>query len=293
MASRLGSRLIANRRAASVLLGNARPGLLRFAAVRRTFSTDGKKESILYAPAPAGFERETVLSYGEAEAQFKQILAEEEANGKDTMWTTLKRFGSVPFAAAVAISLVQNEIVALNEELFLAGNFAVAMGAVYLKGSSAIKEWYEDTLNQAKKRQEDWDQLSIDVMDNNIKELQVSMHAPEVYREYQREYTDAAKAMMAYEFARPRHEARANMLKRLAEAKAQEDERAKSERKALAEKALQHFQTRWGADAGLRASVVNQAIDNVGKKPGLDLERDPVAGIYNEFMKAQGRQALK
>jgi len=261
--------------------------------MRRNFSTDAKKDSILYAPAPAGFERETVLSYGEAEEQFKQILAEEKASGKETMWTIVKRYGSVPFGAALALALVQNEIVALNEELFLAGNFAVAMGAIYLKGSDAIKAWYEDSLNQAKKRQEDWDQLSIDVMDNNIKELQVSMHAPEVYREYQREYTEAAKAMMAYEYARPRHEARAAMLKRLAEVKALEDERVKSERKNLADGAIAHFRAKWQGNPQLRASLVDQAINNLGKTTAVDYNTDPVVGIFNEYLKSQSRQPLK
>jgi translation elongation factor EF-G len=266
--------------------------MLRTNPIRRSFSTEEKK-SILYAPAPAGYERETVLSYGEAEQQFKQLVAEEQSGGKETTWTIFKRYGSVPFAAALAVTLVQNEIVALNEELFLAGNFAVAMGAIYLKGSGAIKEWYEDSLNQAKKKQEDWDQLSIDVMENNIQELQVSMHAPEVYREYQKEYSEAAKALMAYEYARPRHEARAAMLKRLAEIKSMEDERVKSERKDLADKSIQNFRAKWTANPALRASIVDQAIANLGKKPVLDYNTDPIVGIFNEYLKSAGRQALK
>jgi len=292
MASRMASsRFAVSRRLASLPI-SARFGMSRAIPLRRNFSTEEKK-SILYAPAPAGFERETVLSYGEAEQQFKQILAEEQANGKETSWTIFKRYGSVPFAAALAVTLVQNEIVALNEELFLAGNFAVSMGAIYLKGSSALKEWYEDSLTQAKKKQEDWDQLSIDVMDNNIKELQVSMHAPEVYREYQKEYTEAAKALMAYEYARPRHEARAAMLKRLAEVKSVEDERVKSERKDLADKAMQHFRAKWTGNPQLRAGIVDAAINNLGKKPVLDYATDPVVGIFNEYLKSTNRQPLK
>jgi hypothetical protein len=259
---------------------------------RRFFSTENK-ESILYAPAPPGFERETVLDYGEAEKEFKELLADEESNGKESLWTITKRYGSVPFAAALTVGLIQNEIIPLNEELFLAANFSVAMAAIYFKGSDAMKKWYEDTLNQAKKRQEDWDQLSIDVMDNNIKELQVSMHAPEVYREYQREYIDAAKAYMQYEWAKPRHEARAAMLKRLAEIKAQLDDQVVEQRKQLANKTLAHFHSKWQGNPQLRAQIVNQAIDNLGKKADINYETDPVVGLFNEYLKSQNRQPLK
>jgi hypothetical protein len=258
----------------------------------RHFSSE-TKDNILYAPAPAGYERETVFDYGDAEKEFKELLAEEERDGKESLWTITKRYGSIPFAAALTFGLVQNEIIALNEELFLAANFSIAVGAIYLKGSDTIKKWYEDTLTEAKKRQEDWDQLSIDVMDSNIKELQVSMYAPEVYREYQREYNDAAKSFMAYEHARPRHEARANMLKRLAEIKALEDERVKSERKNLADKAMAHFHAKWQGNPQLRSNIVNQAIENLGKKQDLDYETDPIVGVFNEYLKQQNRQPLK
>jgi hypothetical protein len=234
-----------------------------------------------------------VLDFGDAEKEFKAQLADEALNGKESLWTITKKYGSVPFAAAMTVALIQNEILVLNEEMFLAANFSIAVGAIYLKGSDAIKSWYEDSLNQAKKNQEAWDQLSIDVMENNIKELQVSMHAPEVYREYQREYNDAAKHYMAYEWARPRHEARAAMLKRLAEIKAIEDDKLVSGRKELAVKSLAYFHSKWAGNPQLRSTTVNSAIDNLGKKPTLDYDTDPVVGLFNEFLKSQNRQPLK
>jgi hypothetical protein len=39
--------------------------------------------------------------------------------------------------------------------------------------------------------------------------------------------------------------------------------------------------------------VINQAIENVGKPSKIDFERDPIVGLFNEFLKEQNKKKLR
>jgi len=215
----------------------------------------------------------------------------EEKKGQHNIGDILREYGIYPLAALATVAAVSKEFVFLNEEFLLAVNFwgIVFLGTVYASGP--IHDYLSERRIERYKRLWGWDDFSLDRIEAEIREKQLLLSAPEIYREYQQEFNEAAKAMAVYERVKPRHEARAIMLKRLNEIKTAEEEIGKTEREKLVKNSLEYVKSKFLGDANLRKQSITAAIANLGKAPTKG-EQQPIVDLYNEFLKKEGKSTL-
>jgi len=204
----------------------------------------------------------------------------------------LREYGIYPLAGLATVAAISKEFVFLNEEFLLALNFwgIVMLGTVYASGP--LTEFLASKRIERYKRLWGWDDLSLDRLEAEIREKQMLLSAPEIYKEYIDEFNQAHAAMAVYERVKPRHEARAAMLKRLNEIKVAEEERGKAERETILKNSLEFVKSKFLGDAALRKQSVNAAIANLGQ-PSSKEEQDTVVQLYNDFLKSKGKSGLQ
>jgi hypothetical protein len=149
----------------------------------RNLSTDDKTDP--FDNPPAGFESEYIVPV-EGEEEVKREL--EAKQGHLTFKDIVAKYGFYPLVGLGTAAAFSKEFIFLNEEFLLLINWAIFCATVYIGVGNKAWEAYLDIVNKAKRTQHDWDQLKIDLIDQGIKEKELSLSTPEIYREYQNEF---------------------------------------------------------------------------------------------------------
>lgn len=220
------------------------------------------------------------------------LKAVEAKQQQTTFMKIVKEYGMAPLLGLGAVAAISKELIWLNEEFLLFINFWLLATSIYLGIEPVRRQTFVEARIQRYKRLWGWDDFKLDRLEAAIREKQISMEAPEIYREYQQEYNEAVAALMNYMRVKPRHEARAAMLKRLQDIAAAEEEKAQAEKSRLKFESIQYVRERVAKDAAFRAQLLNEAIDALGGPMQLT-DKDPVVKVLNSYLSSKGKGPIK
>lgn len=194
----------------------------------------------------------------------------------------IDKYGATTFWGMVAAIMISKEMYILDAEFML----SLEIGAFVMTGYVLTG----DTIN---KMSEEWDQKTTDKfngandfmieMFNQYKMVQgVVQNKPAVLEQYGAEYKEAIVAHAAFQTAKPRHEARSQVLAALANIQAKEEFAAHMEWQYTVDSASAAVTKAFAAgDAKLNEEMVELAIKNLGFDKAVTTEaNDPVKRLF-------------
>jgi len=214
------------------------------------------------------------------ETEFR-LWAEEEAAKAKSPW---RRWGVYPLVGLGLSAMISKEfgILLLGEYQYIP-IFAAAVTGIYVYGRGGLEDWFKSA--HAKKRGQDTEVFDwkIELARESLVEHRANARIIDLVYEYEKEHLAARKEMQNYWVVKPKHEWRAETVRKLEQIYAKQLADDKEVADQMIKGSRAHVLKQISSDTTLRAQMIADAIDRIGS-PSPMTKGDPVLKIYNDYL---------
>jgi len=222
------------------------------------------------------------------ETEFR-LWAEEEAAKAKSPW---RRWGIYPLVGLGLSAMVSKEfgILLLGEYQYIP-IFIAAVTGVYVYGRGGLEDWFKSA--HAKKRGLDTEVFDwkIELAQESLVEHRANARIIDLVHEYEKEHLSARKEMQNYWVVKPKHEWRAETVRKLDQIYLGEVEVLKKKALEITSGSRTHVLGKIASDPTLRAQMIADAIDRVGAPTAG--KSDPILKLYNDYLASFKKGPLK
>jgi len=224
------------------------------------------------------------------ETEFR-LWAEEERAKKNS---PLRIWGGLyPVVGLGVTAMISKEfgIMMLGEYQYIP-IFVTAVSGVYVYGRAGIEDFFK--AGHTKKRTQETDVFlwKIELAQEALAEHRANAQQIDVVQEYKSEHIAIRKELATYYAVKPRHEFRTSTIQKLDNIIRQDEEKRGAALRQVQAGSQQFVIDRITGDAGLRQTILNEAIEQALKTVVIDA-KDPVVKVYNEYLTKHGRATLQ
>lgn len=215
------------------------------------------------------------------------------AEEKDEATTTSGLFGKLglyPLAGLSACIAVNKELIILDEEFYLVANFSAFVFAAYVYTGDSLKVANAEWKNKAQGDILATRQAEVDLLRGQYEHVTAQYNQIPMYETMAEQYKTIMADWAAAQKLKARHEARADMERRLnAIVEAEEANRAR-ETVQLADNASAWVEAQFAAsDKAVRDQAIAFALSSLGDEASStpsDPAKDPIKRLFIEYMES-------
>jgi len=205
----------------------------------------------------------------------------------------ISKYGWYPVAGLLGSILVSKEILRINEDIFLAINYALVIFCAYVGIGDKIGAEFKKEVDGEEKYYMDATEFELALIEEAIKINDATIAKPEVIENYLKQYEEAS---VHYEKAQRLLVQLA--LRNSAEAKLQaaRDREVRLERETkekLAKGARAWLLARFQSSPQLKAAAIDRALQNLGKSvSAIPVEQDPIKQLFRDYI-SEAKRSVK
>jgi len=204
-----------------------------------------------------------------------------------TLSGIIKKYGALPFIGLGAGIIFGKEIVVIDDIMLQYLDFFLMTLAIYVGVGDKIFKGYIDERKKEVKWWNDWNSLMVEATQMQLKEYSTLIASPKVLKEGKAEYNEVARSMIEYRNSQLRHNARADIIKKLEQIKKRQDEARTELSQLINDGALSYVTEKFkAAPLETKNELVEMAIGTLeDKQKHLDDKDHPVFKYLEEYFR--------
>jgi len=205
----------------------------------------------------------------------------------------MSKYGWYPVAGLLGTILVSKEILRVNEDIFLAINYALVIMCAYVGIGDQIGSEFDRAETEEKKYFVDATEFELALIEEAIKLNDAAIVKPEVIENYLKQYEQASSHYEQAQKLLVQLALRNTVESKLQAVRDRELRQERETKEKIAKGARAWLLSRFQSSPQLRMAAIERALANIGKSNNVvPADKDPIKQLFRDYI-AEAKKSVK